>query len=162
MLIFLDLDGVLRRTDSTPYRFDSDCRTAFEGALRSIPGAKVVITSSWREVMNLDELRAHFSPDVADRVVGVTPMTQSIDGHRPPTAHVRSGGSRWRRHVRTAAASGPPPMTRNRIAPGTKWSAKGEPASADNGSGMIWPRGPSMSAAPPPSDLESSRFWPAA
>lgn len=82
MLIFLDIDGVLRRTDSKPYQVDMDCLDAFEGAVRRAPGSEIVISSSWREVMSLDELRDLFSPDIAMRIVGVTPMSQDVEGHR--------------------------------------------------------------------------------
>ncbi len=34
----------------------------------------VVIASSWREDMALEELREHFSADLRHRVIGVTPV----------------------------------------------------------------------------------------
>lgn len=72
-LIFLDFDGVLRRSTSNPSRFDHDCLEHFEGAVRQCPVSKIVITSTWRLAMSLKELRSRFSPDVAARIVGVTP-----------------------------------------------------------------------------------------
>lgn len=72
-LIFLDFDGVLRRVTSNPSHFDQDCLEHFESAIRQCPVSKIVITSTWRLAMPLKELRSRFSPDVAARIVGVTP-----------------------------------------------------------------------------------------
>lgn len=72
-LIFLDFDGVLRRTTSNPSQFDQDCLDNFESAIRQCPVSKIVISSTWRLAMSLKELRSRFSPDVAARIVGVTP-----------------------------------------------------------------------------------------
>lgn len=47
---------------------------AFEAAVRRIPGAEIVVTSTWREVAGLTDLRKLFSRDVAERMVGVTPI----------------------------------------------------------------------------------------
>ncbi len=74
LLIFLDFDGVLRRKDAPLYRFEKPLRLAFEDAVRRIPGAEIVITSTWREVAGLTDLRKLFSRDVAERMVGVTPI----------------------------------------------------------------------------------------
>jgi hypothetical protein len=76
-LIFLDFDGVLRRTDSNPSRFDQDCLAQFESAVRRCNVSKIVITSTWRLAIPLKDLRSRFSPDVAARIVGVTP--ESLD-----------------------------------------------------------------------------------
>jgi hypothetical protein len=72
-LIFLDFDGVLRRVTSNPSRFDQDCLEHFESAILQCPVSKIVITSTWRLAMPLKELRSRFSPDVAARIIGVTP-----------------------------------------------------------------------------------------
>lgn len=74
MLIFLDFDGVLRRKDSPPGRFEKPLLAAFEEAVRRIPDAQIVITSTWREVVDLSGLRKLFSRDVAEKIVGVTPF----------------------------------------------------------------------------------------
>lgn len=72
-LIFLDFDGVLRRTTSNPSQFDTDCLDNFEAAMRQCSVSKIVISSTWRLAMSLKELRSRFSPDIAARIVGVTP-----------------------------------------------------------------------------------------
>ena len=72
-IVFLDFDGVLRRVTSNPSSFDQDCLEHFESALRQCPVSKVVISSTWRLAMPLKELRSRFSPDVAARIIGVTP-----------------------------------------------------------------------------------------
>lgn len=74
VLIFLDFDGVLRRKDAPYDRFEKPLRRTFEAAVRRIPEARIVITSTWREVVDLVGLRKLFSPDVAERILGVTPI----------------------------------------------------------------------------------------
>jgi Swiss Army Knife RNA repair-like protein len=96
VLIFLDIDGVLRRSGAPLYALEEDCRRAFEDTLRAIPNASVVITSSWREGFSLDEIRAHFSEDIAPRLIGVTPMAQQLDDfkrHREILAYLRHRGA---------------------------------------------------------------------
>jgi hypothetical protein len=73
-LIFLDIDGVLRRVTSPTDCFDRDCLERFESAVRKCPVSKIVISSTWRFAMPLKELRSRFSPDIAARIVGVTPQ----------------------------------------------------------------------------------------
>lgn len=72
-LVFLDFDGVLRRVTSNPSRFDQDCLENFESALRQCLVSKIVITSTWRLAKSLKELRSQFSPDIAARIIGITP-----------------------------------------------------------------------------------------
>jgi hypothetical protein len=74
LLIFLDFDGVLRRADAPLHRFEEPLLAAFEAAVRRIPGAQIVVTSSWRETIDLPGLRRLFSPDVAAKIVGVVPF----------------------------------------------------------------------------------------
>jgi hypothetical protein len=81
-LIFLDIDGVLRRRESPRYALEAQLLKTFEEALRAIPDAEVVISSSWREGFSLDEIRKHFSGDVAARIVGVTPNAEQAEHGR--------------------------------------------------------------------------------
>lgn len=82
-LVFLDIDGVLRRVGSTsnPSRFDPDCLESFESAIRQCDKSKIVISSTWRLAIPLGELRSRFSPDVAARIVGVTPEILEEEVH---------------------------------------------------------------------------------
>jgi len=100
-LIFLDIDGVLRRTGSTLYELEEDLLRAFEDTLRAMPDAEIVISSSWREGFTLAEIRAHFSEDVASRIVGVTPLAE--DGefrrYREVLAYLIQSGQRRRSWV---------------------------------------------------------------
>jgi len=66
-----------------------------------------------------------------------------------PTANAAIGARGCRNHANKAAASGPIPRTQNRISPGVKYVSNGEPLSADTGSGIISPLGPSIKAPPP-------------
>lgn len=81
VLVFLDFDGVLRRKQSPLYRLDVDCLSIFERAMRLLPHAQIVITSSWREAFSLSQMRSLFSPDIAQRIVGVTPIEWSREDH---------------------------------------------------------------------------------
>ena len=79
--VFLDFDGVMRRLSSQPFKFDADCRERFENVLREYPHARVVIASIWRLGLSLDALRKMFSPDIAPRIVGVTPEAPGFVKH---------------------------------------------------------------------------------
>ncbi len=70
--LFLDFDGVLHPEFCHESKHFS-CLYHFEQVLRRVPVCEVVITSTWRLQFPVNDLRAHFSRDVAHRVVGVTP-----------------------------------------------------------------------------------------
>lgn len=80
MILFLDFDGVLH-----PH-YEGACvpqAQAFchlprlEAVLRDFPHVDLVISSAWREQLPLDALQARFSPDIAARIVGTTPVAAS-------------------------------------------------------------------------------------
>jgi hypothetical protein len=85
-LIFLDIDGVLvpekkfRQTANkfvTPedyLKFDPDCLLNFENVVRRYPDVLVVISSSWRELVNFETVQQLFSEDIKNRVLGFTPF----------------------------------------------------------------------------------------
>ncbi|NEQ41878.1 MAG: hypothetical protein F6K40_39145 [Okeania sp. SIO3I5] len=81
MWIFLDIDGVLvpEKKFEQPVlpkdmlKFDQICLNEFENVLRRYPIAKIVISSSWREMYSLQKISSLFSGDIAMHVVGVTP-----------------------------------------------------------------------------------------
>jgi hypothetical protein len=96
MVIFLDIDGVLRRADSPRYCLDADCLEHFEGAMRQCPDVRIVICSTWRLALPLDEIRSHFSADVAARIIGTTPDLYEEDEayvrHKEVQAFLRKHG----------------------------------------------------------------------
>jgi hypothetical protein len=70
--LMLDFDGVLHAEGCAPG--DHFCRLhLLEAALRRWPELCVVVSSMWRLDATLDGLRRHFAPDIAPRVVGMTP-----------------------------------------------------------------------------------------
>ncbi|HET7453458.1 MAG TPA: HAD domain-containing protein [Thermoanaerobaculia bacterium] len=96
MILFLDIDGVMRRRGSPPRRFDADCLVSFERAVAALPPpCEIVITSSWRENVPLADIRARFSSGVGGRIVGAVPVVDA--GAEFPRHHevieflVRSG-----------------------------------------------------------------------
>lgn len=112
MVVFLDFDGVLH---PEPCAGDElFCRRPLvEEVLRDHPQVQVVISSAWRLAYRrrpISRLRQHFSPDIAGRIVGVTPDYRRADEAMAPNglglftrqwecvdwlrAH-RSPGTRW-------------------------------------------------------------------
>lgn len=79
MLLFLDFDGVLHPRATLENLFIHIPR--IEGVLRDFPSLQVVISSSWREVTPLVEIREKFSEDLRDRIIGTTPL---VDIKYPP------------------------------------------------------------------------------
>lgn len=72
-IVFLDFDGVLHPFSDRHSRAFCDL-PRLEAVLRDAPRAWIVITSTQREHQTLLQLRTLFSPDVAKRVVDVTPV----------------------------------------------------------------------------------------
>jgi Swiss Army Knife RNA repair-like protein len=81
VLLFLDIDGVLRRQDAPLYKLEPACLNAFENAMHWIPDAEIVISSSWREGFSFDELQTFFPEALRARIIGVTPLARDRDGH---------------------------------------------------------------------------------
>lgn len=102
MILFLDFDGVLH-----PFlaRFSSDafCHLPrLEKVLREFPAVQIVIASTLRESVPLAFLVQRFSPDIAVRIVGVTPILVIHDAgdvagsrHREILAYLRGSGADW-------------------------------------------------------------------
>lgn len=87
VVAFLDFDGVTHPEPCFPDNVL--CRLPLiEEVLREYPTVGVVISSSWRDVYSFGDLREFFSPDISQRILGVTPsiMRPSPDwlpGHVP-------------------------------------------------------------------------------
>ena len=88
MILFLDFDGVLHPEydgEATPADIAAFCHLPrFEAVMRDHPDVEIVISSTWREYLPLDALRARFSADIAARIIGATPVTPRIDGKYMP------------------------------------------------------------------------------
>ena len=95
MLLFLDFDGVLHPAFCKAR--DYFCHMPlFAAAMREHPEVSIVISSTWRCIYPLDELRKAFPADIAARVIGMTPeadgqmrhveITQYLEQHAPPGA----------------------------------------------------------------------------
>lgn len=71
-VLFLDFDGV---THPEPCSAQSAfcCLPQIEEVLLDFPAVEIVISSSWKEVHSLDELKSFFSTAMAPRVIDVTP-----------------------------------------------------------------------------------------
>lgn len=101
-ILFLDYDGVLHAVGggTAPRRY-LDKLPLLEALLREPECAAigVVISSTWRVVHTVAQLRSEFAPDLRERVIGATPQLQE---HRTP----------FRRHEEIAAWLTQHPQTR--------------------------------------------------
>jgi hypothetical protein len=76
-VLFLDFDGAAHPVNCTFSKLFC-CLPLIEGVLRGQGHVDIVISSSWRARRGIEELKAVFSPDMRDRVVGVTPMIENL------------------------------------------------------------------------------------
>lgn len=72
-IIFLDLDGVLRRETSPTNILDADCVENLATAIGPMPEVQIVISSTWRLALTLSEIKRTLPEVISSRVVGVTP-----------------------------------------------------------------------------------------
>lgn len=80
MILFLDFDGVLHpqfEGGMVPEDIAFCHRHAFESVMRDFPLVQIVISSTWRLVFDLENLRNRFSADIGDRIIGATPSVES-------------------------------------------------------------------------------------
>lgn len=117
MILFLDFDGVLHAENLTSRQPLLSKLPLLEEVLREFPAVEVVISSTWRlkwpdPHLATTEMRKHFSPDIAPRVVGVTPNYRHLDSRLAP-----DGLSLYHRHWEIEA------WLRTHRPPGTPWVA---------------------------------------
>ncbi len=82
MIIFLDIDGVL----NVPfYQGPEMFYPEYANQLADIVikhNLQIVISSSWRESSSLDIIKTYFREDIQAKIIGMTPVLQSIDNYR--------------------------------------------------------------------------------
>lgn len=78
LTLFLDFDGVLHPEFCHESRHFC-CLPHFEHAVRHLHGCAIVVTSTWRLQRSLAQLRQYFTPDIANRIVGVTPAFNTLE-----------------------------------------------------------------------------------
>lgn len=74
MMLFVDFDGVLHPRAPGGNLFSNLARLG--AVLRDFEFVEVVITSTWREDMEFDQLQELFSPDIRPRIIGATPVVE--------------------------------------------------------------------------------------
>jgi hypothetical protein len=89
MILFLDFNGVLhpREGDNRFTRLP-----LFEAYMR-MPEAKkirLIISSAWRQTHEIDRLRSFFSPDIALRIRGATPVLQTYRTRHQRTEEIKA------------------------------------------------------------------------
>lgn len=73
VILFLDFDGVLHSDwDRGPIQFQR--MPLITELLRGLSHVNVVLTTSWRETVPIEQLRLHFAEDLRHRVIGTTPV----------------------------------------------------------------------------------------
>lgn len=78
MILFLDIDGVLHPTGPSNGDKGVLCHLhRFEAVMHDFPNWKIVISSSWREEFSLETIQGFFTPNIASRIVGTTPILSS-------------------------------------------------------------------------------------
>lgn len=82
MILFLDFDGVLHPVFPRRDLTDADNQLfsflpRLEGVLRDFPEILIVIASSWREGRPWEHVIKAFSPDIAARIIGATPVIKA-------------------------------------------------------------------------------------
>lgn len=79
-LLFLDFDGVLHpqyEGQQVPDEVAFCHLPRLEALLRDFSEVEVVISSTWREQVNLESLKHRFSHDIAARIIGTTPVVNA-------------------------------------------------------------------------------------
>jgi hypothetical protein len=77
MILFLDFDGVLHPQHDdqmVPAELAFCHLPRFETIMREFPEIEIVISSTWREQFDLANLRNRFAADIAERIIGTTPL----------------------------------------------------------------------------------------
>ena len=86
MLLFLDFDGVLHpeyHEICVPDDVAFCHLPRFEVIMREYPSVEIIISTSWRTILNLECLRRYFSTDISQRVIGVTPILADENSYQP-------------------------------------------------------------------------------
>jgi len=77
-VLFLDFDGVTHPEPCEKHQLFQSL-PLIESVLRRYPGVLVILSTTWRTTHALDELKDRFSSDVAERVLGGTPLVNLYD-----------------------------------------------------------------------------------
>lgn len=117
MVLFLDFDGVLHPEFLKDENELLSRLPLIESVLREYPPVEIVISSAWRLKYSdpnaaLSALRQHFAPDIATRVVDVTPYHRKLNDSDAP-----DGLYAYSRHWECEA------WVRTHRPPGTRWMA---------------------------------------
>jgi hypothetical protein len=78
MILFLDFDGVLHLDPCYGSNMLICHLPRLESILRDFPDVQIVISNTWRAAHTLGDLKAYFSPEIAARIIGVTPTWRDL------------------------------------------------------------------------------------
>lgn len=80
--IFLDFDGVLRRSSAPPDMFEESCLHSLILAIGPLADPRIVVSSTWRLGMSLAEIKGRLPAPLAGLVCGVTPEVSQARVYR--------------------------------------------------------------------------------
>ena len=93
IVLFLDFDGVCHRDRARPDEYFKN-KGLIEDVIRSFSGLQVVVSSTWKNGYSIDELARHFSEDIRNRFMDVTPsLKNSSDSYVP--GHISENPRQW-------------------------------------------------------------------
>lgn len=90
MYLFIDIDGVFVREDQPGKAmnvitdendvpvFEPDCIQPFTQVISGYEQIKIVISSSWREIFDLNIIKSRFPECIREKIVGMTPSIWSF------------------------------------------------------------------------------------
>ena len=85
LILFLDIDGCLRRSSTPLYKLEShlvENLERFVAELEKGGPVEIVITSTWKTAFSLDQIRSHFPHSLRLKIIGATPSFPAADGSR--------------------------------------------------------------------------------
>ena len=87
LIIFLDIDGVLH-TDPCAHEKSFFIKTPLIAEVLKDYAIEVVISSSWRTVYTLNEIKDQFLPEIGHLIVGATPDLKKPNSNwTPPVSY---------------------------------------------------------------------------
>lgn len=105
LLVFLDIDGCLRRNSAPLYQLEPHLVENLERFVAELEKdgsqVEVVISSSWKDAFTLDEIRGHFPASLRPKIVGAIPTLTTVAAfprYREIRAYLKANGltgSEW-------------------------------------------------------------------
>lgn len=104
LIVFLDIDGCLRRNSAPKYQLEPHLVENLELYVSELEKngqlVELVISSSWKDAFTIDEIRSHFPPSLLLKIVGAIPtLGPDNSRYREVLAYLKSNGREGERWV---------------------------------------------------------------